>query len=288
MGVWKNMNAWFDKQTFMLQIIILIGIVYVARTWVFGLYQVPSGSMETTMLVGERFFADKISYHFRAPKRGDIITFLDPQYMYSENYIKNLWQRYVWGPSNWTKRVIGLPDDHVEGRIEDGKPVLYVNGKKLDEPYLNSYPLVAVWNCAAGMQPNKERLPESQELVGEMIVLKSYDPNYPYKNQPFYNIDENAIIKIPRREPHTPLAEGRDVFDVHLSKGQYWVMGDNRQGSLDSRYWGVLDDKLIHGRVLYRILSLDSREGWLIVDLLKHPLDIWKRVRWNRCLQRVC
>ena len=57
----------------------------------------------------------------------------------SDNKLKRLFEEYVWGPSNWTKRVIGVPGDIVEGKVEDGHPVVYLNSKKLDESYLNTY-----------------------------------------------------------------------------------------------------------------------------------------------------
>ena len=86
----------------------LLLVVFVIRTFGFGLYQVPTGSMETTMLVGERFFADKFTYNFiRSPKRGDIIAFNDVMYHYSDNKLKRFVEEYVWGPSNVTKREIG-------------------------------------------------------------------------------------------------------------------------------------------------------------------------------------
>src|SRR3990170_2066742 len=129
------------------EIVGLLLVVFLIRTFGFGLYQVPSGSMETSMLVGERFFADKLSYVFRNPERLEVIAFNEPPkfYNYSKNKFKNLFQNYVWGPSNWTKRVIGKPGDEVRGVIEDGKPAIYLNGTKLDEPYLNQYPLIHVW-----------------------------------------------------------------------------------------------------------------------------------------------
>src|SRR5947207_1819537 len=93
----------------------LLLVVFLIRTFGFGLYQVPTGSMETTMLVGERFFADKFSYNFRKPRYGEIIAMNDPEFKYSSNAIMNLFQHYVWGPSNWTKRVIGVPGDVMRG-----------------------------------------------------------------------------------------------------------------------------------------------------------------------------
>jgi len=107
------------------EIVVLLLIVFAIRTFIFGLYQVPTPSMETTMLVGERFFADKFTPLFGNINRGDIISFNDPTFEYSSNPVMNLFQNYVWGPSNWTKRVIGVPGDEVKGIIEDGKP-LYI------------------------------------------------------------------------------------------------------------------------------------------------------------------
>lgn len=269
-------------------LIIIVPIAFVIRTWGYGLYQVPTGSMETTMLVGERFFADKFSYLLWDVQRGDIIAFNDPDYDYSDNYFKRLFQHYVWGPQNWTKRVIGLPGDHVVGKVEDGVPHVYLNGKLLDEPYLNKYPLI----------------PIVQQDTGA-IVYESYDPDATPAEQPFYRMDPYEISLGQRyaekysddsiRMPFTPRYDrsGRnvDIYDVHLKDNEYWVMGDNRQGSYDARFWDKtghpLNGDLIHGKIVFRIWSLDSNQSWWILDLLMHPIDFWKRVRWSRCMQTI-
>jgi signal peptidase I len=261
------------------EITVLIVLAVAIRTFIFGLYQVPTGSMETTMLVGERFFADKLTPFFRPITRGEIISFNDPAFVYSTNPVVKLFQQYLWGPANWTKRVIGIPGDHVQGVIEDGKPVVYLNGQKLDEPYLNKYPLV----------PSEDG------------SFRSWDPKKPFNEQPFYRFDPDRMKQLQwryeragqlsRLDPATPLPEycgGSDTFDVKLGPNQYWVMGDNRLGSDDSRRWGILDGSLIYGRILWRILSIDSNESWLLLDILKNPIDFWTRVRWSRCLELVC
>ena len=306
------------------QIIFILTVVFLIRTFFFGLYQVPTGSMETTMLVGERFFADKFTYLFSKPKHGHIISLNSPLFRYSDNKFKRLFEEYVWGPQNLTKRVIGVPGDLIEGKVEEGKPVIYRNGQKLEEPYLNKLPLLSVW------KRNPRELQRSAEREGLNLIsqnklspaqfedylrnkvmrecsLKTYDPAVSYDQQSFYKIQESLICKDAEGKPiliypGTLIEEPKsgneapadkntwdstDVFRVKLGENQYWLMGDNRNNSGDSRLFGPIDGGLIHGRILFRIISLDSDDDWMIVDLIKHPIDFWKRVRWNRFLQWV-
>ncbi|MGC2310222.1 MAG: signal peptidase I [Candidatus Babeliaceae bacterium] len=272
-------------------LIVFIPLAFLIRTFFYGLYRVPSGSMETRLLVGEFFVSDKLTPWFTAFKRGDIIAFNAPNYDYSDNSVKNWWQRYVWGPENWTKRIIGIPGDHVEGKIEEGHPVIYLNGEKLDEPYVNIYPLLPIW-------PNG--VPTRQELYAGEAILKckpyvyvSYDKSKPFNQQPFYTINPELVDMsgiLPVREPGTAIPE--DVFDIQLGDNEYFVLGDNRLGSGDCRFESYfpghkLDGKLIHGKIRFRLFSVDSRENWFLLDPIKHPIDFWKRVRWSRCMQTV-
>lgn len=287
----KKQQTWLGSIS---EIVVLLLIVFVIRTVGFGLYQVPTGSMETTMLVGERFFADKLSYIFRAPRRGEIISFNDPLYKYSDNKLKRLFEYYVWGPSNWTKRIIGLPGDHVQGKIEDGKPVIYVNGTKLDEPYLNQYPLIKVWRDNPMLRGESiEKAIRSGNITPP--DWRSYDPKVSYVDQPFYRFTEQEVMRNAQGEPYliwpntvdqTPF-RNVDEFNRQLGSDEYWLMGDNRKYSKDSRYIGPVKGELIHGRIVFRLLSMDSGEGWLLLDLVKHPIEFFKRIRWSRCLEFV-
>lgn len=287
----KKQQTWLGSIS---EIVILLLIVFIIRTIGFGLYQVPTGSMETTMLVGERFFADKFTYLFRGPRHGEIISFNDPVYPYSDNKAKRLFEYYVWGPSNWTKRVIGVPGDHVQGKIEDGKPVVYLNDKKLDEPYINKYPLIKIWRDNPALRGESiEKAIRSGTIVPP--EWRSYDPAVSGEDQPFYRFTEQEVMRDAQGEPQllwpdtvdqTPF-RNCDEFDVKLGADEYWLMGDNRKGSKDCRYLGPVKGELIHGRIVFRLLSMDSSEGWLLLDLIKHPIDFFKRVRWSRCMQIV-
>lgn len=306
-----------------LEFIFLLILVFLIRTFGFGLYQVPSGSMETTMLVGERFFADKLSYWVRNPKRGEIIAFNQPVYKYSNNFVVSLFEQYVWGPQNWTKRIIGIPGDTIEGRVEDGKAVVYLNGNKLDEPYLNQYPLLPVLK----VDPKELQKQIDRELgvflrsksvdqasidqliwnkIAQQATTVSYDPSASYENQPFYRIQPDRIVRnesggidllVPGtahtiRQGNALVGRKRywdksDIFYVELGEDEYWCMGDNRQGSQDCRFFGPIKGSTIHGRILFRLWSHDSFESWWIVDLIKNPIDFWSRMRWSRFFQWV-
>ena len=260
------------------EFVFLLLIVFFIRTFFFGLYQVPTGSMETTMLVGERFFADKLSYNFRKPCHGEVVAFNDPEFKYSDNPIRNLFERYVWGPANWTKRVIGVPGDVLLGVVENGKPIIYRNGQKLDEPYINKYPLIRSWKHDPNeifrtIQSDIQKMSHgrridqsvadrywSQRLNQEIGAPRSYDPNRPYNQQEFYGLKEERIyrdengnpdITVPGRPLYTTDKElipdqthnnwhRSDVFFVKLGEGEYWCMGDNRLGSHDCRFFGPI------------------------------------------------
>lgn len=275
---YKRPNKSFIADT-LESLIVIIPLVFLIKTYIFGLYQVPTCSMENTMLVGERFFADKMTPFFRGPRHGEIIAFNCPTYNYSKNPVINWYQRYVdLSIVSWTKRVIGLPGDHIEGKIEDDRAVIYRNGEKLDEPYVNKYPIVELY---------KPHLIENNNFQ-KGFVRRTIDLNKKPKEQPFYRLDP---VEMARAKQYTNKTiyypnehDSHDVFDVQLGENEYWVMGDNRRGSYDSRGWGILPGHYIHARILFRLWSSDSDESWWIVDLIKHPIDFWRRMRWSRCL----
>jgi signal peptidase I len=295
----KKNRRWHSGFT---EFVMILLIAFLIRTIGYGLYRVPTGSMETTMLVGELFFADKFSVLFSSPCHGDIISFNDPLFTYSENKVMQLFQSFVWGPSNWTKRIIGVPGDVIEGKIEYGKPVIYRNGKRLIESYLNKYPLIGVWKINRKID---ETMQDDDEYVEDQWSFKSYDPSKAYEEQPWYKLNQHAIMvdqtgKPIMRLPGSPWIKernngelgknfwnGSDEFFVKLEQGQYWVMGDNRLNSHDSRAFGPLERHLIHGRIIFRLLSIDSAASWMMVEMLRHPLDFWHSFRWDRCIQRV-
>lgn len=291
-------------------ITIAILLALILRNLLFGLYHVPTGSAEHNILVGDRIWGNKTRYLFHPIKRGDLVIFDSPMVEYDRSSkIAYWWQRYIGfpipifglpaGPDNWVKRVIAIPGDTIEGRMENGKTAIYLNGKKLDEPYVNQFPLIGV-RKTRGLIPWEQvgilNVPSFLQYK-EFVVHYTYDPSKPFDQQPYYNISENEIVRYPddqpeMRLPGTPCMDyenNRDVFGpIKLPAGKYWVMGDSRKNSIDSRWWLFLDEERIHGRASFIIYSIDSEEPFWLFDLIKHPINFWlKNVRWTRFFKRL-
>ena len=288
-------------------------IALLLRNFIFGLYHVPTGSAEPTILVGDRVWGNKLAYIFDKVKRGDLVIFDNPKFKYSKtSMIQRGWQKYVGvsipllglksGPINVVKRVIAIPGDWIEGRVEDGKTVVYLNGEKLDEPYVNPYPLIWL-DKKVGFLPFKKigPLPIPSFLRERSVgdgVWYTYVPGVPFEEQPYYNMKKSEVIQIPGypsfRLPYTPSAksfggeESADSFGpMRIPEGKYWVMGDSRKNSHDSRWFKFLDEKYVHGRLSFIIYSIDSQEPFWLFELIKHPIDFWgKAIRWNRFFKR--
>lgn len=285
MNMTESKNNSFFRQC--AEFFLLLLLVFCIRTFIFGLYVVPTGSMENTMLVGERFLADKLSYWFRAPKKGEIVALIEPGYKFSTSPAKELFERYVYGPQNWTKRIIAGPNEHIRGSIENGVAVIYVNDVKLNEPYLNKYPLIVT---------------RSRTAPGKWDP-KSFDVTLPLDQQPFYDLKQSEVVTDPAGNPifvypseikksKTPVVQrgnrfwdGSNEFSVQLKNDEFWLMGDNRNGSSDSRFFGPVKLKNIFARISLRLFSVDSDESWLALDMIKHPIKFWGKIRTGRSLQ---
>lgn len=103
-------------------VIVILGLSWFMREFVFQAYEIPSGSMEDTIMVGDMVFAEKVSYYFREPEYKDIVTFHDPE----------IPGRIL------IKRCIATEGQVID--IDDNTGTLYVDGVAMDEPYTDGKP----------------------------------------------------------------------------------------------------------------------------------------------------
>jgi signal peptidase I len=228
----------------------LLGTIVIAVfviTFIVQAFQIPSQSMENTLLVGDYLLVNKLCYGgqglgdhlmpYQKIARGDIIVF---------HYPVDPTQHFV-------KRVIGVPGDHLR---MVSKRVL-INGKLIDEPYVRF------------LEP----------------------PNNMFRDN-FPRVD----IAAPGMEGKWWLEMRKLVEDGELiiPEGHYFVMGDNRDDSQDSRYWGFVPRENIIGRPLliyWSVQDWDRGASESLSGRLYHiayaVTHIFQITRWNRTLRLI-
>lgn len=230
-------------------VVALFIITFVAQP-----FDIPSGSMENTLLVGDHLLADRVRLSPPAPwagplmpyrplRHGDIVVFLATQADVS-----------LGGTAPGThivKRLIGLPGDHI--KLVHG--VVYRNGQALVEPYVIH---TGVYD------PTRDDWPNGGTPLETAPSWAAALPNY---------LQDGAVVVPP---------------------GQYFCMGDNRDDSLDSRYWGFVPAANIIARPSivywsyrstesdYEATGFGNRVGALLMTLWNFPTH----TRWLRTFHR--
>ena len=209
----------------------VIALVFVLRSFLYEPFKIPSSSMVPTLLVGDLILVNKFTYGIRLPvlnkkiiqindpKRGDVMVFKYPRDM-SQDYIK---------------RVVGVPGD----KITYENKRLTVNGVEVKytplDDYLDDERLVynkQYQEALTGVTHrilNNERAPTLNPAEVQQFPLKEESCTYTYES-----------------------------FTCVVPKGNYFMMGDNRDNSLDSRYWGFVPDKNIVGKAFFVWMNLGN------------------------------
>ena len=204
----------------------VIIIVFVFRSFLFEPFKIPSGSMIPTLLVGDFILVNKFTYGIRLPViNKKIIPLNDPQRGDVMVF------RYPEDPSlDYIKRVVGLPGDTVS-----------YHNKKLS---INGQPVEMTQN-ADYLHP--ERLYYSEQYTAQMGVEHRLLND---KDAPAYVL---GVAQFPHRENCTYNASG---VTCKVPAGYYFMMGDNRDNSRDSRAWGFVPEENIVGKAFFVWLNL--------------------------------
>ncbi|MBR8269560.1 signal peptidase I [Burkholderia cenocepacia] len=196
--------------------------VFVVRSFVVEPFKIPSGSMVPTLLVGDFILVSKFEYGLRLPVTNTKITQGSPL---SRGDVVVF--RYPKDESvDYIKRVIGLPGDTVAYQDKQ----LTINGQPVPETPLPDFFDDERQNYAKQFEEtigNKKNAILNNPAVPP-FVMGAYD--YPYRDNCTYN-SRGVICKVP--------------------PGHYFMMGDNRDNSADSRYWGFVPDQNIVGRAFF-------------------------------------
>jgi signal peptidase I len=216
-----------------------IGIALTIRWALMEAYVIPSGSMLPSLLIRDHIFVNKIVYGMRVPFAKTWLVKFNP--------VKRgevIVFRY---PENesvfFIKRVVGLPGDELA--YEDG--TLYVNGKKIER-----------------------QTPDSQDDLNWVrdFEIPGGKSNYIYYQEEVGDHKFRAFLR--KGGLHT------EFGPLKVPQGSLFVMGDNRDNSNDSRFWGVVPIENILGRAMFVWLSCE--ETLPVVSFLCNPLEVrWKR-----------
>lgn len=235
-------------------IVVALILVFIIQTFYLANYTVPTSSMYPTIKPGERFFADKVSYKFKEPERGEIIVFKEP----------------FTDKDRYTKRLIGLPGEKVN--IKDGN--IYIDGSKL-----KSSNKIFYYNDSTFIGENEWEIPQKGDSIKliegifryneETISLKSLNSKLEEDKNIIYDIIIVDAMFILNDASLTGPIYDRDILlklingnEVKLNSDYYFALGDNSQNSFDSRYWGFISEKRLLGKMLFRFWPL-SEFGWV-------------------------
>ena len=203
--------------------------VFVLRSFLFEPFKIPSGSMIPTLLVGDLILVNKFTYGIRLPVFNTKVTEGTPPQRGDVMVF-----RYPPKPSlDYIKRVVGVPGDEVS----------YLN-KRLT---INGQPVSKTPVADFFDEDSMAYYKQFEEVLGgkrHRILNDDNRPafipgveNFPFKDNCRYSV-EGVVCKVP--------------------PGYYFMMGDNRDNSLDSRYWGFVPDKNIVGKAFFIWMNFGS------------------------------
>ena len=229
--------------------VLVVGLFII--TFILQAFEIPSSSMEDTLLIGDHVFVNREQFApptrwmgpllpYRDIRRGDIVVFLSPE----EQGL------FV------VKRIMGVPGDHIH--LRDG--VVYRNGEKLVEPYVQH-------------------------------KLADYNP---YRDN-FPAVPPSEMYGVRNEKWQQELPSHLEGGDIVVPPDSYFAMGDNRDVSYDSRFWGFIPRKNLIGRPMFIYWSFVTAEDQYEMNDFRDRVEnvghilvhFFDETRWSRTFNLV-
>ncbi|OOF71518.1 signal peptidase I [Rodentibacter caecimuris] len=240
----------------------VLALVFCVRSFIFEPFQIPSGSMEPTLRIGDFLVVNKYTYGIKdpifqhtiidgnKPQRGDVIVFKAPEQAllrtglgasraaYAENIALNS-QDNMSG-IDYIKRIIGVSGDRI-----------------IFDPDQKTLTIIYA----------KDGKPCETDCTEKSFDYKQLEPNPDFPNQMEYqengDVSHHILVHPNRYYSSTEFypQEGMSSAQWVVPEGQYFVMGDNRDHSDDGRFWGFVPEKNIVGKATYIWMSLEKEQG---------------------------
>jgi signal peptidase I len=242
---------------------VLVLAFLLIRPFVAQAFYIPSESMENTLLVGDRLIVNKFGYRFGEPQRGDVIVFEAPP---------NAPGAQSGATVDYIKRLVAVPGD----KLRITRPSIKLNGREVDfapeASTLHDY-LRQKLGLKDEMAPTGKQLQDAIKITSNALRIRPLD------GSPMYEVSKEKVAEVlgqpgatVEMTPGQVILNGKPVeesftredpdyreyifpadpeTEITVEEGKLFVMGDNRNHSADSHYWGQLDRHRVVGKAIF-------------------------------------
>lgn len=252
----QKINPWNDAlRTILFAVVIALSV----RSLLFEPFNIPSSSMKSNLLIGDYIFVSKYSYGYSRYSFPFGLPLFSGRVLAGEPKRGDVvvFRNPPTPRVNYIKRVMGLPGDHVQ--VKEG--IVYINGKPLPRRYENDFSDIED-HIVETIPRYEETLPE-----GKVITIL-------HENEPDPLNTNSEVIESYEHANNTP--------EYIVPAGKYFMMGDNRDNSRDSRFEvGFVPAENLVGRAEIIWFSTDGSAKWL------NPISWFTAMRLDRFFKRI-